>query len=402
MTPSAGSEELEIRHHARESLRALVPTLRSNGLLPAPLAALDPEYLAEGFEGENTAALVAYADGAPVAYMPYVVRRNNFRVALGSLTVAQLPFRQLRLFGYSARGNAHEPILDAFFTWLVDHETWHVAQLFDLPVDHPLCRYVAARAGAGRRYHLASQPFDTLQIRIERDFETYLHTHFTKKSRYNLKREVRLLEDAAPGQVVMKVYTAGDEAEEFLRHAESIARLTYQWKLGLTTLRADPAEIRRTKALASQGKWRSYILFIAGAPAAFCYATIRWGDLSYDTIGYDPQFAKLNPGKALLYKILEDLHACRGVAHLEFGRGPAEYKQLFATSSRRILDVSVYLYRPYPQLLRLVAAAINTGHRWLRPAARPWMPSIKRRLQTLRLLIPALPNALEIVAELSL
>lgn len=394
-------DALEIRDYDRESLARLAAPLGAAGLLPAPLATLEPAYLGAGFEGENTGALVAFAGGRAVAYMPYALRRNDFPIALGPFRLVGLPFRQLRVFGYIARGGADEKILDAFFSWFAAHKRWHVAQLFDVPEDHPLCRYVEHRS-ARRSYRLTSRPFDTLNIGIEREFETYLKSRFTKKSRYNLKREVRLLEQARPGPVEMKVYSAPEQAEEFLRHAETIIRRTYQWKLGLTSLRAEPFTIRRTAALARQGQWRSYILFIAGAPAAYCYATMRWGNLSYDTIGYDPRFAKLNPGKVLLYKIVEELHESRAARRLDFGRGPADYKKLFATASGRVFDVNVYVDRPYSWILRMLAAATGASHRWLRPLARPWMPVFKRRLQTLRLLLPTLPDTLEIVSDLSL
>jgi hypothetical protein len=125
--------------------------------------------------------------------------------------------------------------------------------------------------------------------------------------------------------------------------------------------------------------------------------------LSYDNVGYDPQFAKLNPGKVLLFKILQELHGSRAVPQLEFGRGMAEYKLLFVNSQRRVLDVNVYPRRPYPQFLRLLAAAADLGYQSLRPLVRPWMPVIKRRLRNAsRLLLPCLLDAREIISQLSL
>jgi len=109
---------------------------------------------------------------------------------------------------------------------------------------------------------LRGKTYDTIQVKIEENFERYLGNQFAKKIRYNLKREVRLLEDSAPGEVVMKVCTAPDEVTHFLCAAERIARRTYQWKLGFNTARATPSAIRETAYLAKHGRWRSYLLLI--------------------------------------------------------------------------------------------------------------------------------------------
>lgn len=371
---------LEIRRYeGGKALRDLAARLLSSGFPPARDAEMDPEYLAEGIEGNSPGAIVAAVKDRPVAYMPYVLRRIDFPLAFGPGSLGRLPCWQLRLYGYAMHDDGHGPILDMFFKSLLEVKGWHVAQIFDLPTDSPLAGYVTRMPiDGGRRYCLTSRIFDTIQVRIDDDFESYLQSHFTKKTRYNLKREVRLLEAAAPGQVVVRVYKSADQVTDFLRDAEGIARRTYQWRLGLNTMRATPSQIRTLSYLAKGGRWRSYILFIRGVPAAYCYATIRGDQLSYDNIGYDPRFAKLNPGKVLLYKILEDLHECRLVNELEFGRGPSEYKLLFANSSRRALDVSLYRYQPYAQLLRLLAGSADAGYQWLRPLMQPLMPYVKR------------------------
>jgi hypothetical protein len=391
---------LEIRRHqGREAVRALAAPLAAAGFLPAAVPGMDPGHLAQGIEGEDPVLLAAYRDDRIVAYMTYALRSDAFPVALGSIALARLPYRQLRVFGYASRDDGRAPILEIFLKTLLESDAWHVAQLFELPIDDPLCRYLADASFDGR-YRVVPKFFDTIQVRLDESFESYLKNQFTKKSRYNLKREVRLLEQAAP--VTMKVYTSPGDAADFLRLAEGIAKRTYHSRLGLATIRATPALLQRTACLAQHGRFRSYILFIGDAPAAYCYATIRQGELSYDNVAYEPQFAKLNPGKVLLYKILEELHQSRVVPQLEFGRGMAEYKVLFANSRRRVVDMNVYSYRPYPQSLRLVAAAAELGYQSLRPLLRPWMPVIKRMFRdAVRLLVPGMLDAPDIISQLS-
>ncbi|MBI4526175.1 MAG: GNAT family N-acetyltransferase [Deltaproteobacteria bacterium] len=368
------------RHEGQEALRALVGPLRSAGFLPASIAAMQPDYLAEGFEGNQPGAVVAYSKGRPVAYVTYAVRRTRFLLEFGPRACRGLPCRQLRLFGYATQTDHHGLILDQFFQSLLEDKTWHVAQILDLPDHSPLAEYLRQLPiQPGRNWSLACKTFETFQVKIEEDFESYLRNNFNKKTRYNLKREVRLLEAAAPGQVATRIYSSPDQVAEFLRDARRIAQRTYQWKFGFNTLRAVP--LAKVLYFAQHGRMRSYILFIRDVPVAYCAARIRRGALSYDDVGYDPQFAQLNPGKVLLYKILEDLHKNRAVRELEFGRGSAQYKRLFANSSRRALDLTLYRHEPYSQLLRLLASTADAGYQCLRPLIRPWVPHIKRRFR---------------------
>lgn len=67
-----------VRRVGSDALRKLSDPLRSAGLLPAPIIEMEPEFLADGFEGKEPGALVAYRDDRLVAYLPYILRRINF------------------------------------------------------------------------------------------------------------------------------------------------------------------------------------------------------------------------------------------------------------------------------------------------------------------------------------
>ncbi|MBI1735041.1 MAG: GNAT family N-acetyltransferase [Candidatus Rokubacteria bacterium] len=371
------------RHEGRGAMRDLVSPLRSAGLLPAPLVEMEPFYLADGPE-ERPGMLVAYRDDQPVAYLPYALRRTAFRIAIGPTSLGRFPCGQLIVFGYVGFREDDASILDGFLASLMEIDAWDVLQVFELPADNALARYVRDPRLARRRGGRAvCRTYDTIHVVLEREFETYLQRQFTRKTRYNLRREVRRLDEAAPGQVAVKVYTSVADVPEFLRHAETIARTTYQRTLGFATLHATESVVRRTTALAAHASWRSYVLFVQGVPAAYCHGTVRWDSLSYDLVGYDPRFARLNPGKVLLHRILEDLHEWRGIGSLEFGRGAAEYKRLFANGQAVELDATIYRARPYAQTLRWLAAGADAGYRRLRPLVRPCLPYVKRGIRGL-------------------
>jgi hypothetical protein len=379
----AASEDLEIRRHeGRDALLALAPALAAAGFVPAPLAGMDGEFLAAGFEGETPGALVAYAAGRPVAYMTYALQTIEFRPPFGGLGVGRFPCRQLRLFGYAGGGQYPRPILDAFFRALLENTPWHVGQIFELPMENPLAEYITgAPLGSGRGYSIAADNYETCQVGIAPDFETYLMNQFTKKTRYNLKREVRLLEDSAPGQVRLKIYHTPDQVTEFLRDGAAVAARCHKWQDGPNPMEATPFQVAKASHLAARGRWRAYVLFIRDEPVAFCETTLRWDELFVEIVGHDARFAKLNPGKVLLYKIFEDLHACRIVEQLNLGTATAEYRKIFATSSRRVVDVNLFRGEVYPQLLRVIAATTELSYRRLNPLIRRYAPPLKRMLR---------------------
>src|SRR6266850_4146246 len=132
-----------VRHAGSDALRKLSAPLRSAGLLPAPVIEMEPEFLADGFEGKEPGALVAYRDEKPVAYLPYIVRRINFRVLFGPSRLGRFPCWQLVLYGYASKEENHTPILNMFFNSLFKRQMpWHVAQIFDMSIKTPLAEHV--------------------------------------------------------------------------------------------------------------------------------------------------------------------------------------------------------------------------------------------------------------------
>lgn len=169
--------------------------------------------------------------------------------------MGRLPCRQLVLYGYASNEDDHTPILDIFFKSLLERDrAWHVAQLFELAVNTPLAGHVSRMLQSDRSHHAVGKLFDTLQVDLSETFEQYLADRFNKKIRYNLKREVRLLETAEPGRVVTKVYTSPYEVADFLHDATQIAQRTYQWKLGFSTINATPRLLRRLQYMARHEK----------------------------------------------------------------------------------------------------------------------------------------------------
>ncbi|MBX6311519.1 MAG: GNAT family N-acetyltransferase [Isosphaeraceae bacterium] len=385
-------KSLDVRcHEGRDAVGDLTAPLAAAGLLPMPILAMDPEYLATGLEGDHPAALVAYDEACPVAYLPFLIRRGRFPIRLGPLALGRLPYRQLRLFGYRGHGDDHRVILDLFFDRLIrDYGCrYDVALVSEWPIDDPLADYLSqAPWPAGRSLRVESRVLDSYRVAIAGTFEGYWQRRFTTKTRNTIRRKLRKLDDSAAGQVSTRVYTTADQVEEFLRDAESVARRSYQWRRGYEVLRASPAEHRRLAHLAQRGQWRGYILFVRDAPCAYCQGTVYARKFDYEIPGYDERFERLNPGTVLLYKILEDLFASGVADELDFGAGPAEYKRLFATSNPMVLYANLYPNRAYARLLR----GLDAGCRWLAATGKAWGVRLRRRPRAIASGPPPLPR----------
>jgi hypothetical protein len=360
------------QYDGRDAILGIREPLQDADLLPAPLAGMDPDYLAGGFEGDDPGAVVAYQDGRAVAYASYVVRRLEFRRTLGPMTVGPLPCRQLRLFAYAATPRAPAHVVGDVFGLLLRDRGWHVLHISELPMHNALAEYLL-RQPLGRRRSVVVRTFDTYQVGIRDTFETYLRENFTGKTRYNLNREVRLFEQAAGGRAAFRVYASPDEAGEFLDGAVSVAQRSKRARL---LPPVGPAA--KLAHLAARGRFRGFLLFVGDTPIAFCSATLRWGELYVEVVAHDQRFAPLSPGKVLLYRILQDLHASRIVEHLNLGRATPEYRRVFATSSRCVLDVDLFAARPYAQLLQGVAGLTETASHVGRAVVRPCLTHIKR------------------------
>jgi CelD/BcsL family acetyltransferase involved in cellulose biosynthesis len=310
--------------------------------------------------------------------MSYVLRRISFRPRAGRIRLGGFPCRQLRIFAYVAAADAPRRVLDDFFALLLQRRTWDVAQIFDLPVTNPLAEYVMERSLLGDRCSVVGRTFETYQVGIAESFDIYLRDNFTKKTRYNLKREVRLFQEATGGEATFTPYSSADRAREFLEGAEHALKRSHRWRdrpyIGPT-----PIWLRKIAHLADRGQFRGYLLSVGDTPIAFCHGEMRWGELSIEIAGHDEQFARLNPGKVLLYRMLEELHASQAARRLNLGTTTAEHRRVFAASSRCMVDVTAYPYGAYPQVLRALAGAADAGYRGLRTVARKWMPYIKRR-----------------------
>ena len=368
---------IEIRwHEGPRAVGDLVPLLAAEGLLPPPMFAMDPAYLAAGLEGDCPAILVACRGQRPVAFMSVALRRARFAYRLGPLTLARPPYRQLRMLGCRFAEAGDREALDALLAYMTGplRRRYDVALVAELPVDDPLAVCLASPPlWLRREMDIDRREMDSYRVRIEGTFESYLQARMSGKTRNTLRRKLRMFEESAAGPVAVRVYTSPEQTDEFVRQASRVARHTYQARRGHESV-ADTQEMRKKLSyFAECGTLRSYVLFAGDEPCAYCYGIIYRRSYLYEIPGYDERMASKSPGAVLLYRMLEDLFAGGLVDELDFGAGAAEYKRIYATSNPSVLYANLYLRRPYPRLLRV----LDRGCTSLSNVAKPWAARLR-------------------------
>lgn len=172
--------------------------------------------------------------------------------------------------------------------------------------------------------------------------EEYLSRR-SAKSRYNLKRSLKMLREAN-SQPILEVFTSCDAMAVFHREAIDISRETYQARLLQVGLPDTETFLAAMQKLAREGAARGYLLKDQGIPIAFAWCTARGNRISYDVIGYRPDRAASSPGTVLLALILEDLFRLQQYESFHFGVGEGSYKAAFSTG--RVEYADAYLFAP--------------------------------------------------------
>jgi hypothetical protein len=219
-----------------------------------------------------------------------------------------------------------------------------VAFFNHLRADSPLYEALSHRRGFVSRDHCASLSTHW-QLTLPRRSEEFW-ARLSCNARRMLRKHMRGLVQAYPGQVKIECLGKTSELEEIIRKVESIADKTYQRGLGVGFIDS-PDALSRLRLKAEKGWLRVHILSLDGVPCAFWSWTLYKGVLHGDYTGYDPAYRGVSPGMFLLIRIIEELCGQGGedaVAAIDFGLGDARYKTELA--DQHWMDASFCLYAP--------------------------------------------------------
>lgn len=307
---------------------------------------------------ENAVVLAA----TPVAIVPYELQ---FRVGLRVLWKTDLRLIEI-LGGVPAIPDSDEAV--AAFVTAASKEFGDVDGLHASLIPVTSGFWNRLRSLSILRSHLLYVPdgaCHTHFVDLPKSFDDYLGK-FSAKTRYNLRRNIKVLETEY-GAVALHRFETPDEAAQFVVAAAPVAEASWQ-----TDDRVADTPFWRHKLadLAERGLLRSYVLSAGGAPCAFVYGCQHEGVFHYIQPGYDPRFARSSPGTVLLYLIIRDLIEHRSATCLHFGHGHIDYKAFFGT--RTSLDAEALLLRKTVRNRILVNAhhSFRAGVRFLKRRLR--------------------------------
>ncbi len=177
------------------------------------------------------------------------------------------------------------------------------------------------------------QPVEPLArplVRLDGTHDEYLQANFSRKARYNLRREDRLLDEATGQTLTLDVVTRPDQVAGFIDDFAAVVAASGQLEHGAKGVPNPGAMNRRLHWYAEHGLLRSYVLRSATEPVAVLLAFAHDDTLLASTPAYSQQWAKYSPGKALWNRVLADVSQLPEISYLDFGNGDYPYKRHFA------------------------------------------------------------------------
>jgi hypothetical protein len=287
-------------------------------------------------------------DGAPEALAVGRLEDVRLPAKLGYATVFHPRVRSLTvsqggLVGVSPANV--RPLLSALVDTL-DEDSAHVLQLRFVPVGSPAHAHARTIPGPLLRQRF-SEPITRWRAALPASYDEYLKAR-SAKTRSNVKRYARRLEERFGDGVRLRVFTAPAEVDELVKDTQAISVKTYQHGLD-AGFSGSPRDRALLELALAQGWFRGFVLYLDGEPSAYWHGT-AYGRIFYTgPTGYDPQLNDLRLGTYVLAKMAERL--CGEVDWLDFGAGDAEYKRHFA--DERLVEENVLVFAPRPRSIAI-------------------------------------------------
>ena len=223
-----------------------------------------------------------------------------------------------------------------------------------LNVDHPLRHAATRKQSFLTRQHLG-RSIICWERTLPDSYEEFMGS-LSKSTRTGVRRYEKKLERDYADRLVVRAFREVADLDDFFRDAEVVAAKSYQRGLG-AGVRDNERQRRRATLAAERGWFRAYVLYLDGAPVAFCGGEGFQGRFRYGIPGYDPAFADYRVGNYVLMRMIDDLCADESISLLDFGFGDAEYKRRFGDRSWFEEDVLVYAPKLRPAWINLVRTA---------------------------------------------
>jgi hypothetical protein len=289
--------------------------LRSKQLLYCP----DFESLAYLLgEADKNFLILALKDGDHIFSLAcFIYARKRKLFTLGERKLFSLPIKEVSLFGSTVLGTVNKDIVDKFLYVLKATFRFDLLYFGYIPRSSELYAVIHTKRPSLFVTSPSRKSSIKWLINLPKTFDDYL-AGMSSSSRQSIKRKLRKVEQELKWDV--RVISSTQQIEPFLRDAEAISRLTYQWNVG-DRLCDDEATRRLYTHRAQSGRLRCYIAYASGRPCAFLRGELAGATYHYETPGFDPKYSKFSPGLALLMYVIRDLIEQTDCKTFDFGAG---------------------------------------------------------------------------------
>jgi CelD/BcsL family acetyltransferase involved in cellulose biosynthesis len=216
--------------------------------------------------------------------------------------------------------------------------------LRSVPVDSFLWRYLHTERAIRDELllYMPDQPSEHYMVNLPTSFEEYMQK-FSSKTRSNLRRSIRKLENDTGRDIKLSRITAPEQVDSFVGLASEVSKKTYQWHLLGSGLRTPEILKRNLRFLAERGWLRCYLLWCGQEVCAFMICHQRNEICHSPTIGYDPRWEQYSVGTILQLHVIEDLFTYNRPIAFDFGAGAGAQKKFFGNT--HYLDADIYILR---------------------------------------------------------
>jgi len=323
------------------------------------IVALYPETL-------RPCVFVHYEDDVPKAILAGRLDLGHVPIRLGSFSLHVPKMKILQIVHGGWLGDISDAgaemlirgIIESLASGEADAALLHCPNL-----SSPLVRYARSLPHAWNSDYLVTPQYHRVR-NLPRTPDAFLAS-LSRKERYNQRKREKDIKQQFHDHRI-DVFTTLDELPRLIRDAETIAKRSYQRRLGVG-FSETPVVRSRLKFEAEKGWLRGYILYLDGQPSAFWIASLRNQVFLSDYLAYDPAFAKFGPGMYLTLKIIEGLCNDQNtgpVDCVDFGIGDASWKERLSNCSWQ--ESPLYIFAPNVKsvgvnTLRLVIGTLNNS-----------------------------------------
>ncbi len=311
--------------------------------------------LVNGGDWDTMKVILLRQDTRIVCVAICVIRRQSFNFQFGVLRVPGPKLRVLKIldsdFVYSKgvdKSACVKKLLEVFREIKAEFDVIYLENIFEVSSTWKIFDNNTSFAGLRLQPIIQDMQVNCRQI-LAPSYDAWLLA-LKSKTRYNLKRRVRLLFEKYSEQIEFKRVSRTHDVKYFLELLNEVFPKTWQAQTFTVRKRNNPEDIARLTHIAGKGWLRSYVLVINGKPVAFILGYQYADVFEHAECGYDQEYAKAGVGSVLNLLMIKDLYAWHKPKALNFGFGENEYKRILGNEKNNVYEA----YLLFPGLWRFV------------------------------------------------